>query len=248
MLDPRPFWNFDDPVATEVVFRDLLANTSDAVDRIVVSTQIARALGLQGKFDDGMRLIDSLTDVDHTTLAWRSIEMGRLHRSKGETEPAMANFILAMTQSDQEDEENSDPVLESLHFDAMHMYALVLPLADQIEFSKEALGKVAHSANPLVRRWSVTFLNNLGMAYSEAGDWQSAYACFLDAQGDARTSGDPAKIFPARYMVGWALRNLGRTEQSLAHMTELHADILAAGRSDKYVAAELAILRGEKTD
>ena len=248
MLDPRPYWNFDDPAATEVVFRDLLENTTDAVDRVVIQTQIARALGLQGKFDEGMDLIDSVADVDHTTLSWRAIEMGRLHRSKGELEPAGANFILAMSQSDQEEEPNPDQVLESLHFDAMHMYALVLSPADQIEFTKESLRKISDSTNPLVRRWSVTFLNNLGMAYTEIGDWQSAYAAFLDAQGDARQLGDPNRIFPARYMVGWALRNLDRRDEALAHMEALQHDLAAAGRSDQYVAAELAILRGEKTD
>ncbi len=245
MLDPRPYWNFDDPAASEAVFRDLLETTQDAVDRVVVQTQIARALGLQGKFDEGMNLIDSLPDIDHTTLAWQAIEMGRLHRSKGEIESAGANFILAMTQSDQEEEERPDPVLESLHVDALHMYALVLSPADQIAFTKEALAKVNQSANPLVRRWSVTFLNNLGMAYSEVGDWQSAYAAFLDAQGDARQQGDEGRIFVARYMVGWALRNLSRTDDALAHMTALQSDLLAAGRSDQYVEAELAILRGE---
>ena len=248
MLDPRPYWNFDDPAASELVFRDLLETTTNAVDRVVVQTQIARALGLQGKFEEGMSLIDSLADVDHTTLAWRAIEMGRLHRSKGEIEPAGANFILAMSQSDQHEEENPDPVLESLHFDAIHMYALVLSPADQITFTKDALSKLSESPNPLVRRWSVTFLNNLGMAYCEVGDWQSAYAAFLDAQGDARQLGDPNRIFPARYMVGWALRNLGRNEEALAHMTELQKDLLAAGRSDQYVEAELAILLGESAD
>jgi hypothetical protein len=45
-------------------------------------------------------------------------------------------------------------------------------------------------------------------------------------------------------MVGWALRNLGRTDEALAVQTALKAELEAAGKDDPYVDEELEILRG----
>jgi tetratricopeptide (TPR) repeat protein len=246
MLNPRPYWNFDDPAASEATFRQLLETTTDEVDRIIVQTQIARALGLQGNFEEGMNLIDSVADVDHITLAWRAIEMGRLHRSKGEAEPAGANFILAISQTEPEEGVEQDPVVQALHIDALHMYALMLPPAEQIDFTREAIDKAAMASDPLVRNWLPSLENNLGMAYTELGDWQSGLTQFRGALEDSIALGGESRIFIARYMVGWALRNLGRTDEAFNHMTNLKADLTAAGRTDEYVDAELKLLAGEK--
>ena len=48
----------------------------------------------------------------------------------------------------------------------------------------------------------------------------------------------------ARWMVAWALRNLGRTGEALAAQRALKADLAAAGRDDPFVDEELAILEG----
>ncbi len=247
MLNPRPYWNFDDPAASEAVFRELLETTTDEIDRVIVQTQIARALGLQGKLEEGIALIDTIPAFDEATVAWRAIELGRLYRSSGNVSSAQLQFIVAMTESDsyaEDGDDHEDPMLEFVHIDAMHMYALTLPTEDQIEITKAAIAKASNS-NPIAMSWLPSLQNNLGMAYSELGDWQNAYVNFLSALEDAREFSDDGKVFIARYMVGWALRNLGRTDEALEWMTTLHEDLTAAGRSDEYVNAELAILRGE---
>ena len=78
MLDPRPYWNFEDPLASEVVFRDLLETTQDAADRVVVQTQIARALGLQGKFDEAHALLGALNPAGDLDRAGLPDAAGRL--------------------------------------------------------------------------------------------------------------------------------------------------------------------------
>ena len=45
-------------------------------------------------------------------------------------------------------------------------------------------------------------------------------------------------------MVGWALRNLGRTDEALAVQTALKAELDAIGEEDPYVDEELALLDG----
>ena len=47
------WWDYDDPVATEARFRELLVREPPDLDyRIQLTTQLARTLGLQGNFDD----------------------------------------------------------------------------------------------------------------------------------------------------------------------------------------------------
>jgi hypothetical protein len=45
-------------------------------------------------------------------------------------------------------------------------------------------------------------------------------------------------------MVGWALRNLGRTDEALAVQTALKAELEAAGEEDPYVDEEISLLQG----
>ena len=56
--------------------------------------------------------------------------------------------------------------------------------------------------------------------------------------------GDAGTIRVARWMVGWSLRNLGRTDEALAVQRALKAELEAAGEEDPYVDEELALLEG----
>jgi len=48
----------------------------------------------------------------------------------------------------------------------------------------------------------------------------------------------------ARWMVAWALRNLGRTGEALAIQRELKAELVSAEEEDTYVDEELQLLTG----
>jgi 3-methyladenine DNA glycosylase AlkD len=67
---------------------------------------------------------------------------------------------------------------------------------------------------------------------------------FQEALEARERIGDPARTRVARWMVGWALRNLGRTDEALAVQTALKAELEAAGEEDPYVDEELALLKG----
>ena len=53
MTDLRPLWNFDDPAGSEQRFR-AAADVAEGAERLVLLTQVARALGLQERYDDDM--------------------------------------------------------------------------------------------------------------------------------------------------------------------------------------------------
>ena len=113
--------------------------------------------------------------------------------------------------------------------DALHMVALVAPPEDQVRLTEEALAVARASDDPRANDWDASLLNNLGMALSDAGDWNAALAAFEEALAARERIGDEARTRVARWMVGWALRNLGRTTAALAVQRALKADLDAAG-------------------
>ena len=67
MIDPTALWNFDDPAGSERRFRTA-ADTAEGTDRLVLMTQIARALGLQERYDEGHAVLDHLAADDPCLL------------------------------------------------------------------------------------------------------------------------------------------------------------------------------------
>ncbi len=62
-------WNFDDPAGSEARFRAAAADESyDADERAELTTQLGRAIGLQGRYEEADALLDSV-DADEPTVA-----------------------------------------------------------------------------------------------------------------------------------------------------------------------------------
>lgn len=235
MLDLKPLWNFDDPAASRARFEGLYSELLEAEARAVVLTQIARTHGLEGQFEVGHELLDSIEPLDDGLNAWVEIERGRLLRSAGDSPAARGHFEAGARAA-----ENSGQI--GLQFDALHMMALTLPAAEQVSFTQQVIAAARASQSVDAQNWVASLLNNLGMAQSELGDWAAARASFEEALAERVRLGDASRIYPARYMVGWTMRNQGERQAALAWMTDLQRDLLAAGRSDEFVAAELALL------
>jgi hypothetical protein len=80
------------------------------------------------------------------------------------------------------------------------------------------------------------------MTYADAGDFTSALDAFEQALAARERIGDPARTRVARWMVGWALRNLGRRGEALAVQQGLKAELDSIGDQDTYVDEELLLL------
>lgn len=72
-----------------------------------------------------------------------------------------------------------------------------------------------------------------------------ALTAFEKALTERRRGMDAEAIEIARWMVARALRNVGRREEALAQQRALKTHLDAAGRSDPYVAEEIALLEAE---
>jgi tetratricopeptide (TPR) repeat protein len=235
MIDPSPLWHFEDPVGSEHRFRAAADAAGSEREQAVYLTQLARALGLQEQYDEGHAVLDALDDSRPEVLVRIALERGRLLRSSGKPAQARPHFEEAARVS-------LEGGLDALHVDALHMVALVAEPADQLDRNYVALAFAKASKDPAARNWDASLLNNIGMARADSGDFGAALAAFEEALFARERIGDPHRTRVARWMVAWALRNLGMSEVALEMQRELKAELDAAGEVDPYVDEELALL------
>ncbi len=236
MTDVQTLWNFDDPAGSEARFR-AAADIAEGNDRLVLLTQVARALGLQERYDEAHGVLDDLAVSDDEVVVRVSLERGRLFRSAGDDDAARPHFDAAERTA-------SQAGLDALRVDAIHMQALVAAPEDRLALNYRALEVASHSRDQVARDWDASLLNNIGRAHADAGDFADALSDFEQALAARERIGDPERTRVARWMVAWALRNLGRTTDALAMQREIKAELDAEGRTDPHVDAELELLAG----
>ncbi|MDP2773587.1 MAG: tetratricopeptide repeat protein [Nocardioides sp.] len=232
MLDVAEMWDFDDPKKSEARFRTALRG-ADRRDQQLLMTQLARAVGLQGRYDDGLALLAVTQTPDPEIAAWVHLERGRILRSSGSPDKARSEFEAAVR-----DAVGSD----ALHIDALHMLALVAEPEEQSALHEEALRMAQTSRDLRARDWDATLLNNIAMAHADAGEWRDALASFELALSSRERQGDAARIRVARWMVAWAMRHLGHTVEALSIQRMLKAELVAIGEADPHVDEEITLL------
>ncbi|KAA1421360.1 tetratricopeptide repeat protein [Nocardioides humilatus] len=235
---PSDLWDFGDPAGSEQRFRDAAA-AAEGSPQAVWLTQVARALGLQERYDDAHDVLDDLVPGDSPEVEARLLlERGRVYRSSGDPDHARRFFAEAVEVARQAG-------LEELEVDALHMVALVVPTEEQLDAQLVALAAAEAATDPRARRWRASLLNNIGMVHSDAGRWADALDNFEQAlAAREETDGTPTELGVARWMIAWALRNLGRTDEALVMQRALKADLASRGEEDPYVDEELALLEG----
>jgi tetratricopeptide (TPR) repeat protein len=234
VIDPRPLWDFEDPAASGERFLDA-AERADEPDKTAWLTQYVRALGLQEKYDEATKILDRLHCDAPEAATYLALERGRVLRSSGRVEESRPHFESAAALA-------RAAGLEALNVDALHMVALAAPEEEQLALNEAALAVARASTDQRARDWDASLLNNIGMTYADAGDHQAALAAFEQALAARERIGDPATIRVARWMIGWAYRNLGRREEALEVQRALKEELDSLGDTDTYVDDELALL------
>jgi tetratricopeptide (TPR) repeat protein len=234
VIDPRPLWDFDDPASSGERFLDA-AEQADEPDRTSWLTQYVRALGLRERYDEAARVLDGLRPEGPEASCYVSLERGRVLRSSGRPEQARPHFEAAA-------EIARATGLDALQVDALHMVALVAAPEEQHGIHQEALEVARSSSDQRARDWDASLLNNIGMTYADAGDFEAALPVFEDALAARERIGDPGTIRVARWMVAWSLRNLGRRDEAREIQQSLKLELESVGESDQYVDEELALL------
>lgn len=234
-------WDFDDVGASEARFRLAAEGAGSDLERAALLTQVARALGLAGRFDEARALLDGL-GADSPELRVRTLlERGRLLNSSGDAAAARPLFETAFAAA-------TEAGLESLAIDALHMVAIATPdSAEQEMLTRRALDLASSATDPRARQWRAALLNNLGWTLFDRGSLDEALAVFEEAVAERATQGRQPELLIARWCVARTLRELGRGPEALAIQLALAEAHRAAGTSDRYVDEELALLQASTT-
>ena len=189
----RPLWDFDDLEGTETRLRTLRAEAL---------TQLARVAGLRGRFDEGDRLLDGVTEESPRVRIRVDLERGRLRRSSGDEEAALPLFETAYAAAIAAGE-------GWLAGDAAHMCALAAP--DREGFvTWTTRGLELAERSEAAAYWAGPLLNNLGWEHFDAGEHEQALEAFERALAVRERDPDNlAALEAAREAVAEARRALG---------------------------------------
>jgi tetratricopeptide (TPR) repeat protein len=238
-VDVDALWNFDDPAASELRFREALANASGD-DALILRTQIARTLGLRQRYDESQRELDAIepalaaAGIEPRVRAW--LERGRTLRSSGKPSDAKPLFVRAFATADA-------ARLERLAADALHMIALAEPqLDDRIAWNRRTVAYAQRASDPRAQGWQAAAQNNIGSDLRDAGRLDESLAAFREALTAYERKGRADEIRVARWQIANVLRLKGQRDEALAMQLALERDAAAAGDPDPEVYDELVLL------
>lgn len=224
-------WDYNDPAGSEAKFRSLLQSGSVTGDEALqLKTQIARALGLQSKFDEAHAVLDevkaamkpgSLVDLRYL------LERGRVLNSAKQAEAAMPLFLQAsaLAQSLQAD---------FYTVDALHMLGIAAAAKDRLAWNLKAIA-AAEQSDEKGKGWLASLYNNTGWSLFDEGRYAEALDLFDRAVGLREQQGDHEALRIAHWCVARTLRALGRVSEALAIQRQLET-----GPQDGFVSEELA--------
>jgi len=251
-LDPVAldrWWDFAHPVESEARFRaELERLPARAASRLELLTQIARAQGLDRRFDAANATLDevekTLPGKPERVAIRYLLERGRVYNSSGSPQKAVPLFSAALDRARTAKE-------DFLAIDAAHMLGIAAPSEQRLEWNLEALAMAERTADARSKRWLASLYNNIGWTYHERGEYAKTLDCFERALAAREARGDPASIRVAWWAIARAYRSLGRYDEALAIQRRLLAETIAADAPDGYVheeLGELLVLRGEATE
>jgi tetratricopeptide (TPR) repeat protein len=233
-------WDFADPAASEARFRDALERAaSEPTGELVceVLTQIARAQGLQRRYDDAHATLHEAaarSRPERPRDAIRiALERGRVANSARTGDRGRAAFLDAWERATSARE-------DALAVDAAHMLGIVEEPSAAWSWNERALALARSSDDPDAQRWVATLANNMGWARHDAGAPEEALELFRLALAERERQDDVRRTQIARWCVARCLRTLGRIDEALAEQDALATELDAAGVVDGYVTEERA--------
>ena len=245
-LDRR--WDYAKPEVSETRFREALRQyPAGSREALEIATQVARAQGLQRKFDAAHATLDKieveLVRVDarvriRASRAWQAVQFLGIARQGSAAVPQVAEVA---TRQD-------GRVTRSTRSTRCTCWASPLPSRSG------STGTCAHSRWPSARRMRApaagarrSTTTSAGR-YSDRGEHASALGYWEKSLAVREASGDQQRTRIARWTVARGYRALGRLDDAERMQRDLAEDNRAAGEEDGYVYEELAELRIARGD
>ncbi|HVE48462.1 MAG TPA: tetratricopeptide repeat protein [Casimicrobiaceae bacterium] len=245
-LDGR--WDYAKPEVSEARFREALGQyPAGSREALEIATQIARAQGLQRRFDAAHQTLDKIESqlerVDVRVRIRYLLERGRAHNSSGAPLKAVPLFRQA-AETAARSARDSDAFYE---IDALHMLGIASSASERLDWNLKAL-VAAEAANDVrARGWRGSLYHNIGWSYFERGEQGTALGYWEKALALREASGDAQRLKVARWTVARGYRALGRLDDAERIQQALAVENEKAGEQDGYVyeeLAEIAVARG----
>lgn len=233
-------WDFDRPAESAARLRtELAALPSGSAARLELSTQLARAQGLQRAFAAAHVTLDAveraLPGKPERVAVRYLLERGRVLNSSRQPETAVPLFREALARARAAGE-------DFLAIDAAHMLGITAAPDDRLRWDLEAVALTEKTRDPRAKRWLASLYNNIGWTYHDRGDFAAALAYFEKALPAWEARGDAHGILVARWTIARVYRSLGRYDEALRLQQQLAVEFAAAKTPDGYVYEELGEL------
>lgn len=242
MLSQNPpdfdsLWDYDHPDRTEMRFREILLHIPENEPAFLeLLTQIARAQGLQRKFEQAHQTLNQvdrrLNQAPSRPRIRYLLERGRVFNTSGYPGQAQPFFEQALLLAKQISE-------DFYAVDALHMLAIVAPQEERLGLNLQAIRFAERSRNEKARGWLGSLYNNTGWAYHDARDYASALDQFRRAEAWQKSRGNAASARIATWCVARTLRSLDRLEEALSMQMKLKGEFDSLGEKDGYVFEEI---------
>lgn len=234
-------WDFNDPAGTEIKFRELLSAAKASNDTsyyVQLMTQIARAQGLRGKFDEAHATLDAVKDMVTEKLVKANvrylIERGRVINSSGDPKKAKPYFLDAYEYAAANNE-------DYYSIDAVHMLQIVDPPKEQLKWADLAMEIAEKTTDERAKKWLGPLYNNTGWTYFDLKQYDKALALFEKSLEYRQSIEDEKGTFIAKWTIARTYREVGRIGEALVMQRSLEQKIAEKGLdADGYVFEEIA--------
>jgi tetratricopeptide (TPR) repeat protein len=236
-IDFDSLWDFNHPDRTEMRFREILLQIPENEPAFLeLLTQIARAQGLQRKFDHAHQTLNQVErrqgSIPSRPRVRYLLERGRVFNTAGDPNRARPLFEQAFEMADQLSE-------DFYAVDALHMLAIIAPPDHGLKLNMQAIQCAQESRDERARNWLGSLYNNTGWSLHNIGEHAQALEMFEKAEVWHRSKGNAADIRVAVWCVARALRSLNQLEESLSRQMDLKNEFDAVGETDGYVLEEI---------
>ncbi len=221
--DIDTLWDYSNPKQTEILFKDLLKDyPKEGEWTISLKTQLARAMGMQQKFDSATAVLDDVEGELKKDMAEANtrynLEMGRVVFSSGDRDKAREYFQRAIDISEGGD-------IPMLYLDALHMMAMVLPPEEGIKYNLMSIEYIEKSENDVLSGWLGPLYNNTAWTYNDLGEYDKAMKLFLKDAEFRQAIGDDRGYLITQYSIGFTHRQMGNIDRALQMQEELRSTI-----------------------
>lgn len=233
-------WDYNDPAATEIKFREILPEVEKFGDKDLIAqlhTQIARTFSLRSKFEEAHKILDSvlvmLSEDTPVAEVRYMLERGRTYRSSGNVDKSRPFFLEAYQKS-------IERGLDYQAVDAAHMMVIIEKGEEALKWNDIAIRDAENSKDENTKGWLGSLYNNVGWTYFEMNNLEKSLELFeknVKWHTDKKTV---RGLQIAKWCVARVNRELGNLDKAYEMQLNLLNEIVTNKQEqDGYVYEEL---------